>query len=60
MWSICRVDKYNDRPARLFEVQAVYKKADLDIEKARKSGFVGPDDELVILSPSGRISEVGK
>ena len=63
MWSICRVDHEPGQDPdigtySLFEVQAAYRKSDLDIAAARQSGFVGPDDELVIVSPSGKVREV--
>lgn len=56
MWSICRVDTdaYTNKVS-YFEIQAAYRKRDLDIEKARQSGFVGPNDKLVIVTPDGRI-----
>jgi len=58
IWSICRVDKYHDRPEKLFEVQAAYRKQDLNVDAARKSGFVAQGHKLVIVSPTGRISDI--
>ena len=60
MWSICRVDKHNHKPATLFEVQAAYRKKDLSMSEARKSGFVHHTDELIALSPSGKIVTLKK
>jgi hypothetical protein len=59
MWSICRVDQdpFTNKIS-YFEVQAAYRKADLEAEAARRSGFVSLDDELVIVSPSGKESHV--
>jgi len=62
MWSICRVDNQYPTEAdpstfSLFGVQWGHRKCDLDITAARESGFVGPDDELVIVSPSGKVTE---
>jgi hypothetical protein len=59
MWTICRVDENTyTNEVSYFEVQAAYRKRDLDIERARQSGFVGPDDQLVIISPAGKISNI--
>jgi hypothetical protein len=58
MWSICRVDTHpiTNKPM-YFEVHAAYRKRDLDTleEVRKKSGFVGPDDKLVIIGPDGKI-----
>ena len=51
MWSICRA-------ADLYEIQWDCYKRNLDITRALHSGFVGPDDDLVIMSPSGIVEEV--
>ena len=34
-----------------FEIQAAYSKDDLDVVVAFRSGFVGPNDELVLIGP---------
>jgi len=58
MWSICRVDVGPDSgECDFFEIQCAHRKRDLDMDKASKSGFAGPDDELVIVSPSGKVTE---
>jgi hypothetical protein len=59
MWTIARVDEnpYTGE-VTYFEVQSAYRKATLSIRVACESGFVGPDDELVIISPSGRVSSI--
>lgn len=51
-FSICRVDK-NPHTGRVtyFEVQAAYSKDDLDVVVAFRSGFVGPNDKLVLIGP---------
>ena len=49
MWIIARVDRDG-----LFEIQSAYRRADLDVELAHQSGFVAPDDALIIVSPTGR------
>ena len=56
MWSICRIDRnpYTDE-IDYFEVQAAYRKSDLDMAEAQGSGFVGPDDKLVIIGPDGKV-----
>jgi hypothetical protein len=58
MWLIARVDANPyTQETTYFEVQAAYRKRDLDPQYARKSGFVGPSDELVVISPNGKISK---
>ena len=55
MWTINRIDENPMGKTTYFEIQAAYRKCDLDLEQARKSGFVGPDDELVVIGPDGKI-----
>lgn len=56
-FSICRVDEnpYTGKVTYL-EVQAAYSKGDLNIAAAFKSGFVGPNDELVLIGPDSEIT----
>lgn len=58
-WVVCRVDE-NEFTGKVdyFEVQAAYRKQDLDITGAFASGFVGPDDELVLITPIGKVQEI--
>ena len=51
MWTINRKDDGQ-------EIMAGYRMKDVSFTEARKSGFVGPDDDLVMLTPDGKIKKV--
>ncbi len=56
MWTICRVDvDPHTLEVSHFEIQAAYRKRDLDMKVAEKSGFVGPDDDLILIGPDGKV-----
>lgn len=55
LWSIARVDTDPwTGKVTYFEVCAATRKRDLDWDYARQSGFVGPDDKLVVIGPDGK------
>jgi len=58
IFSICRVDEDPQTgEVTYFEVQAAYSKNGLDIRRAfLENGFVGPDDELVLIGPDSEIT----
>ena len=57
MFEICRVDTNPHGEATYFFIQGAYRKRDLKVADAWASGFVGPNDKLVLFGPDGRLRQ---
>ena len=62
MWKLLRVDRLSryERTTVMtdfFVLQSAYRKRDLDIDAARNSGFVGPQDEVILVNPDGDVRD---